>query len=136
MPCAQLPVAMTAPKTVKVTRPINSAYSMRAAPRRSRHRRRAITRTTYTLLPAARAQIVACSHASQGQHAGAMVRIRWMRFAGACYLDDLSVNVIHNRGGAALELHWATPVVHCDPGPAPDSTTPFRVIGLMASWVC
>ena len=29
MPCAQLPVAMTAPRPVKVMRPINSVYSMR-----------------------------------------------------------------------------------------------------------
>jgi hypothetical protein len=49
VPFAQLPAAMTPPKTVKVMRPINSAYSMRAAPRRSRHRHRAITCTIYTL---------------------------------------------------------------------------------------
>ena len=64
MPCAQLPVAMAAAKTVKVMRPINSVYSMRAAPRRSRHRRRAITRTTYTLLTKPPAQVLACSYMS------------------------------------------------------------------------
>jgi hypothetical protein len=36
MPLAQLPTAMMQPKTVKVTSPINSAYSIREAPRSSR----------------------------------------------------------------------------------------------------
>jgi len=39
MPLAQPPTAMMQPKTVKVTSPINSAYSIREAPRSSRQRR-------------------------------------------------------------------------------------------------
>jgi len=81
IPGAQLPVAMTAPKTVKVMRPINSAYSMRVAPRRSRHRRRSITRTIYALLQAPPCPCVACSYMSQGQHTGRLLRrheSRWI----------------------------------------------------------
>ena len=38
MPLTQLPMAMMKPKTIKVTRPTNSAYSIREAPRSSRQR--------------------------------------------------------------------------------------------------